>query len=138
MKTDIQKQCEEAQYALYDLQMFFIKARTKLTLFETISKAQIKIRKIDDMVAKIGPGIKLEEIRIVRRKLPTMKKYVSALSNVQKRCEEVFGDPNAAEAWLKSKVIALRGKTPLEMMETDTGVDLVLTELGRIEHGIVS
>ncbi|PKN17921.1 MAG: hypothetical protein CVU71_10340 [Deltaproteobacteria bacterium HGW-Deltaproteobacteria-6] len=60
------------------------------------------------------------------------------ITHVMKRCEEVFEDPNACTEWLNSEVIALGGKTPMEMMKTDIGIDLVLTELVRIEHGIVS
>jgi uncharacterized protein (DUF2384 family) len=60
------------------------------------------------------------------------------IAMVKDRCEEVFEDPKAATAWLKAESVALGGKTPLELMEFDLGIDLVMKELIRIEHGIVS
>jgi putative toxin-antitoxin system antitoxin component (TIGR02293 family) len=58
--------------------------------------------------------------------------------HVIKRCEEVFEDPKTATAWLRLESVALGGKTPLELMESDHGRNLVIDELGRIERGIVS
>ncbi len=63
---------------------------------------------------------------------------ISGIEMVKKRCIEVFGDPKIATEWLESEVKALGGKTPWEVMETAEGIELVLVELGRIEHGIVS
>lgn len=60
------------------------------------------------------------------------------IAKVKDRCNEVFGNSQATEDWLNSEVVALGGKTPLELMETDAGIDMVLLELGRIKHGIVS
>jgi putative toxin-antitoxin system antitoxin component (TIGR02293 family) len=58
--------------------------------------------------------------------------------HVIKKCEEVFEDPKAAAAWLRLESVALGGKTPFELMESEHGRNLVIDELGRIEHGIVS
>jgi len=63
---------------------------------------------------------------------------ISGIEMVKKRCTEVFGDPKIATEWLESEVKALGGKTPWEVMKTAEGIELVLVELGRIEHGIVS
>jgi hypothetical protein len=51
---------------------------------------------------------------------------------------EVFESAEGAQAWLTSPVVALGGKTPLEMMETAEGIELVIKELGRIKYGIIS
>jgi putative toxin-antitoxin system antitoxin component (TIGR02293 family) len=60
------------------------------------------------------------------------------LAMVSQRCEEVFEDKKFCNDWLKSESVALGGKTPLDLMKSDFGIDLVLTELTRIEHGVVS
>lgn len=39
--------------------------------------------------------------------------------------------------WLKSPIRALGYKTPLSMLETKEGIQLVLDVLGRIEYGII-
>lgn len=63
---------------------------------------------------------------------------VLRIALVALRCEEAFGDKNACNEWLKTKNTALGDKTPLDLMRSDFGIDMVLTELGRIEHGIIS
>lgn len=61
------------------------------------------------------------------------------IDKVMERAEEVFGDSKTAKGWLNSKVWALGNKTPKEWIEeSDEGFNLVMNELGRIEHGIVS
>lgn len=60
--------------------------------------------------------------------------------NIIKRAREVFASEEKAKAWLNSPVTALGGMSPLEVIKLrgDAGVELVLAELGRIEHGIIS
>lgn len=57
---------------------------------------------------------------------------------VRNKCIEVFGNPQAAEDWLISEVVALGGKTPLALIESEAGINMVMQELVRIKHGIVS
>ena len=57
---------------------------------------------------------------------------------VQDRCLEVFDDPTMCDGWLKSPCRVLGNVTPLSLLETDAGIEAVLNELGRIEHGIIS
>ncbi len=49
---------------------------------------------------------------------------------------EVFGDESEAKLWLKEPKSALQGKTPLQAINTESGVQQVKLMLGRIEHGI--
>lgn len=121
---------EKVDHDLLNLTVFFLKAATKLTLDETIRKAQRLISQIEE---EIKPGQR-EENRMLKRD----KKHVANLINVQKRSIEVFGSESTAERWLNSPVRALGGETPLVVMFTDKRIDLVLNELGRIEHGLVS
>jgi putative toxin-antitoxin system antitoxin component (TIGR02293 family) len=51
--------------------------------------------------------------------------------------EEVFGE-DPFRVWLKETNKALGGKTPLSLLASDFGIDMVLDELNRIEHGIIS
>ena len=51
---------------------------------------------------------------------------------------ELFGEEERFARWLKSKSVALSGATPLELLQTAVGTQMVIDELGRIEHGIVS
>ena len=53
-----------------------------------------------------------------------------------KRGAEVFGDPQRFYNWLQYPNPALGNAIPLELAVSAFGVNLLLTELGRIEHGI--
>jgi len=121
---------EKVEHDLLNLAVFFIKAATKLTLDETIRKAQWLISNIEE---EIKPGQR-EENRMLKRD----KKHVANLIKVQKRSIEVFDRQELAEGWLKSPVLALGGDTPMELIISDKGIDMVLNELGRIEHGLIS
>ncbi|MDP2231852.1 MAG: MbcA/ParS/Xre antitoxin family protein [Hydrogenophaga sp.] len=43
---------------------------------------------------------------------------------------------NDATKWLNNSNITLNDHTPLELLDTKEGVNLVLDSLGRIEHGV--
>ena len=51
---------------------------------------------------------------------------------------EVFERKDNFLAWMKQPHVALGGKTPLSLLSSRFGTQMVLDELGRIEHGIVS
>ena len=50
--------------------------------------------------------------------------------------EEAIGDVDKARRWLRKPNRALRGRTPLELLENNVGVRIVEQVLGRIEHGL--
>jgi len=51
---------------------------------------------------------------------------------------ELFADRKAFQAWIELPSAGLNNKTPLELIQTSTGIDLVLEELQRIEFGYPS
>jgi putative toxin-antitoxin system antitoxin component (TIGR02293 family) len=50
--------------------------------------------------------------------------------------QEVFGDKNVLNEWLKTPSEALGNVTPLSMIDTFYGIDEVKKELGRIAYGV--
>lgn len=60
------------------------------------------------------------------------------LARVAARAEEVLGDRPAALRWIRKPNRALGGASPIELLDTDLGLDAVLNVLGRIEHGVFS
>lgn len=68
---------------------------------------------------------------------PPVSERVLQIALVVKRCEEVFEDPKLCNEWLKSKNPALGGRIPLELLKTSFGINMVLSELTRIEHGVI-
>lgn len=80
----------------------------------------------------------------------TLQRYAKANSNfpfsvvdrilqidkVIKRGIEVFGDLDKFISWLRSDPYMLEGRLSLQSLRSIEGINLVLTQLGRIEHGI--
>jgi putative toxin-antitoxin system antitoxin component (TIGR02293 family) len=51
---------------------------------------------------------------------------------------QVFEDPVSFNTWLRTPSLPLAGKSPIEMLNTATGIQLVEDELIRIEHGVLA
>jgi putative toxin-antitoxin system antitoxin component (TIGR02293 family) len=67
-----------------------------------------------------------------------VSEQVLQIAAVVARGTEVFGGKDRFLAWAKQPSTALSDKTPLELLGSRFGTDLVLDELGRIEHGVFS
>jgi putative toxin-antitoxin system antitoxin component (TIGR02293 family) len=67
---------------------------------------------------------------------PEISDRIAQLNRVYCRCEEVFMDAEKAAAWLNAPNYALGDVTPASLLDTITGINMVLNELGRIEHGV--
>jgi putative toxin-antitoxin system antitoxin component (TIGR02293 family) len=51
---------------------------------------------------------------------------------------EVFESKTDFLEWMKQSNVALGGKTPLSLLSSRFGTQMVLDELGRIEHGVAA
>ena len=51
---------------------------------------------------------------------------------------DIFGNSEKCNLWLETPNFALGNMKPLEMLKDSYGKELVLAELVRIEHGILS
>lgn len=58
------------------------------------------------------------------------------LARLYTRGEEVFGSIDKFKLWMKTPGLIFNGETPVSMLDTSAGFDMVFRELGRIEHGI--
>jgi putative toxin-antitoxin system antitoxin component (TIGR02293 family) len=57
------------------------------------------------------------------------------LARLLARATEIFEDRASAKAWLVEKNAALGGRTPLDLIATEIGAEVVFNELGKIDHG---
>jgi len=77
-----------------------------------------------------------------RRKEMPLDSHVSdhivTISRVYARCIDVFRTRERAVRWLKNPVLALGNTRPLDLLDTGTGIGMVMKVLGRIEHGVYS
>ena len=67
---------------------------------------------------------------------PEQSERIIELARLYSRGEEVFGSLVAFKEWMDSTVMALGNKKPKTFLDTSLGIDLLMNELGRIEHGI--
>ena len=51
------------------------------------------------------------------------------------RAIEVFESREAAKQWLQEASTALGERKPIDLLATDIGTEVVLNELGKIDHG---
>jgi putative toxin-antitoxin system antitoxin component (TIGR02293 family) len=58
------------------------------------------------------------------------------LARLYTRGEEVFGSLDKFKTWMKTPLHVFKGQTPISLLDTSIGFDIVFKELGRIEHGI--
>jgi putative toxin-antitoxin system antitoxin component (TIGR02293 family) len=58
------------------------------------------------------------------------------LARLYTRGQEVFGSMDKFKLWMKTPGYVFRNETPISLLDTSVGFDMVLRELGRIEHGI--
>lgn len=55
---------------------------------------------------------------------------------VYNRALDVFNGKDKALRWLKNPSVALGNNIPIDLLDTSSGIEMVLDELGRIEYGI--
>lgn len=58
------------------------------------------------------------------------------LARISAEADRVFGDPSKADRWLRRPNPVFHGKTPLELLKTEIGGNMVETLLHQIDHGI--
>lgn len=68
----------------------------------------------------------------------SISEQILQIAEVAAKGVRVFEDKNNFLAWMKQDNVALGGKSPESLLSTRFGAQMVLDELGRIEHGVVS
>lgn len=111
-------------------------------------RAGVPKKALDHLVDVTGISA-VEMAGIVRTSDRTLRRYsanqklnaeqserVIELAKVYSRGEEVFGSIDAFREWMNGTVLALGNKKPKEFLDTSLGIEMLMDELGRIEHGI--
>jgi putative toxin-antitoxin system antitoxin component (TIGR02293 family) len=60
------------------------------------------------------------------------------MSLIYTKAQQLFSTNLAIQQWLKSPLLALNGQTPLSLLDTGIGANLVLNTLNRLEEGVFS
>ena len=80
--------------------------------------------------------------RTLRRYKPQQKlsqeqsERMIELARLYSRGEEVFGSIEAFRQWMDTILVPLGNKKPKAFLDTSLGINMLLDEIGRIEHGI--
>ena len=67
-----------------------------------------------------------------------VSEHILQITEVALRGSNVFGSRDKFVSWMKANSPALGNRTPTSLLGSRFGAELVLEELGRIEHGVVS
>jgi putative toxin-antitoxin system antitoxin component (TIGR02293 family) len=70
-------------------------------------------------------------------KLNTSEKMI-AIAEIYSKGFHVFGNKDKFRKWMITPIKALGGVTPLSLMDTHYGMELVADEIGRIQYGVYS
>jgi len=60
------------------------------------------------------------------------------IAKLQLKGAEVFGSKANFDEWMNSKIIALGNVRPIELLDSSFGIEMLMDELGRIEHGVLA
>jgi len=67
-----------------------------------------------------------------------VSEQVLQIAEVAARGAEVFRDREKLLSWMNTPSTALGNRTPALLLSSRFGTEMVLDELGRVEHGIIS
>ena len=67
-----------------------------------------------------------------------VSEHILQIAEVAAKGSKVFKDKEQFLIWINLPNLALDNKTPVSLLNSKFGADIVLDELGRIEHGIFS
>ena len=68
----------------------------------------------------------------------TVSEQILQIAEIATKGTTAFGDKEKFLSWMKQPNKALANKTPLSLFNSRFGTEIVLDELGRIEHGVLS
>ena len=80
----------------------------------------------------------IQRYRRSQRFNSVVSEQVLQIAEVAARGTDVFGERERFLSWMKSPCRALGNRPPAELLSSRFGTGIVLDELGRIEHGVVS
>lgn len=69
---------------------------------------------------------------------PMVSEQILKIAQVVVKGYQVFGAKDRYLAWMSQPNQGLGNKTPLSLLSSQFGIEMVYDELGRIEHGIIS
>ena len=69
---------------------------------------------------------------------PIQSERIIEIVQLKEKGEDVFGSKEKFNKWMNSNIVALGGIEPVTLLDSSFGIDILMNELGRIEHGILA
>ncbi len=69
---------------------------------------------------------------------PIQSERIIDIAKLQLKGTELFGSNEIFGEWMNSKIIALGNIRPIELLDNSFGIEMLMDELGRIEHGVLA
>jgi putative toxin-antitoxin system antitoxin component (TIGR02293 family) len=67
-----------------------------------------------------------------------VSEHILIIVRVVDQAYQVLEEQETVKDWLTTPLVALGQRTPLSLLDTSFGAQLVMDELGRLEHGVYS
>jgi putative toxin-antitoxin system antitoxin component (TIGR02293 family) len=67
-----------------------------------------------------------------------VSEHILHIAEVAAKGIEIFGDKDDFLSWMNQPSVSLGNNKPISLLNSRFGMEMVLDELGRIEHGVVS
>jgi putative toxin-antitoxin system antitoxin component (TIGR02293 family) len=104
--------------------------------------AELLASRLGISLAELSGFLHVSPRTLVRRRgkilSPGITDRLLTVARVYARCRDVFQSEDHCLIWLKSRILALGDARPIDLLDTNTGAEMVITVLGRIEHGVHS
>jgi putative toxin-antitoxin system antitoxin component (TIGR02293 family) len=118
------------------------------TDFIELIRAGISKKSLDHLISLIGYSI-AEIADIIHVSDRNLRRYTAdeklnteqserlvEMARLYSKGEEVFGAMDSFKTWMSSEILALGNQKPKSFLDTSLGIDMLMKELGRIEHGV--
>lgn len=112
-------------------------ARKGFTFGDLLSLAKVLDLSLADLTLVFNVSLRtLQRYESSQKMDADASSKIIHLSMLQSRGLEVFGEQSSFNIWLKKPMMELENATPLSMLDTPFGYQILFQVLGRIEHGI--
>jgi putative toxin-antitoxin system antitoxin component (TIGR02293 family) len=112
------------------------KGVSKDALLRLAKYLNLSIRQMAELLAITERTI--QRYTLKRNFNSTVSEQILQIAEVAAKGTNVFGDKDKFLSWMKQPNKALGNKTPMSLFRSRFGTEMVLDELGRIEHGVLS
>ena len=69
---------------------------------------------------------------------PIQSEKIIEIVKLQKRGHDIFNSSENFDLWMRSKIIAIGGIKPIDIIDSSFGLEVINDELTRIEYGVLA